>query len=138
MENSVLVANLFKWVLVLGGGILLVVTAMAYSASRASASEPEKSREETGLELISNGALLVDVRTEAEFQAGHLEGALLIPFDETAQRISEYGTDKDRQIVLYCRSGNRAGKAEKTLRDLGYTNVHNAGGLEALQGVESD
>jgi phage shock protein E len=136
MENSVLAANLFKWILALGGTVLLVVTAMAFSASRATAGDSEKSREEIGWELISNGALLVDVRTEAEFESGHLEGALLIPFDETAERVAEYGTDKDRPIVLYCRSGNRAGKAEKTLNDLGFTKVHNAGGYEAMKAIE--
>ncbi|HET9251616.1 MAG TPA: rhodanese-like domain-containing protein [Candidatus Eisenbacteria bacterium] len=82
---------------------------------------------------IRSGALLVDVRTKAEFDQGHLEGALLIPHDHMAARASELGDDKTRAIVLYCRTGNRSNQAKKALERLGFTNVMNAGGYERLQ-----
>lgn len=57
--------------------------------------------------------VLIDVRTPEEFAAGHVPGALLIPYDQIAERLAEI--PKDRPIVLYCRSGRRAARAEATL-----------------------
>ena len=82
---------------------------------------------------IRSGALLVDVRTQAEYDQGHLEGALLIPHGQIAARVTELGEDKSRAIVLYCRSGNRSSQAKQALEELGYTNVMNAGGYERLK-----
>ena len=82
---------------------------------------------------IRSGALLVDVRSQAEYDQGHLDGALLIPHDQMAARASELGEDKSRAIVLYCRSGNRSSQAKKALEAQGYTNVMNAGGYEGLK-----
>lgn len=82
---------------------------------------------------IRSGALLVDVRTQQEFDQGHLENAILIPHDQIAARASELGTDKHRAIVLYCRSGSRSSQAKLALEKLGYTDVMNAGGYEALK-----
>ena len=87
-------------------------------------------------EAIRGGAVLVDVRTQDEFDQGHLDGALLIPYDEIARRASELGDSRERTIVLYCRTGNRSGKAKGTLDELGYTHVINAGGYEALKRAE--
>ena len=82
---------------------------------------------------IRGGALLVDVRSQNEFDQGHLEGAALIPHDQIASRASELGSDKSRPIVLYCPSGNRSARAKRTLEGLGYTNVMNAGAYESLK-----
>ena len=82
---------------------------------------------------IRAGALLVDVRTPAEYAQGHLENALLIPHDQIAARAAELGDDKARPIVLYCRSGNRSSQAKKALEGLGFTDVRNAGGYEGLK-----
>lgn len=79
----------------------------------------------------------IDVRTEAEWNAGHLKGAILIPYNEIAQRIGEHVKNKRQPINLYCRSGRRAEIALQTLEKLGYINVQNRGALENLrrQGV---
>ena len=71
---------------------------------------------------------VVDVRTEAEWDTGHLEGALHIEW----QNILNISSDiqKDEEIFLYCRSGNRSGKATKILVDAGYLNAKNAGSIE--------
>jgi len=88
--------------------------------------------ESTAWQKINDGALLVDVRTPGEHQQGHLEGALLIPHTEVAARIAEFGDDKSRPVVLYCKSGGRAGKAQKVLEENGFTHVVNAGGYRDL------
>lgn len=82
---------------------------------------------------IRSGALLVDVRTQAEYDQGHLDGALLIPHDQIASRAAELGDDRNRAVVLYCRSGNRSSQAKKALEGLGFTNVRNAGSYESLK-----
>ncbi len=92
--------------------------------------------EQRAWQEIRGGALLVDVRTPREYAAGHLEGALLIPYDQVKQRLVEFGEDKGRSIVLYCRSGRRAGVAERILREAGFTNVLNAGGYEAMRAAQ--
>ena len=76
----------------------------------------------TGMSLT-----VIDVRTEAEWNTGHLEGALHIEW----QDILEISSDipKDEEIYLYCRSGNRSGKATKILLDAGYVNAKNAGSI---------
>lgn len=91
------------------------------------------SKEETAWNMLDHGALLVDVRTQKEYDAGHLEGALLIPHDEIAARLAELGDDTHRPIVLYCRSGHRAGLAQTTLEENGFTRVFNGGGYEPLK-----
>lgn len=75
----------------------------------------------------------IDVRSAEEFQAGHLEGAVNIVHTDIAAKIGAVTQDKNAEIQLYCRSGRRSGLAEAELKKLGYTNVHNAGGYEALK-----
>ena len=70
---------------------------------------------------------VVDVRTEAEWNTGHLEGALHIEWQNILKISSD--VDKDEEIFLYCRSGNRSGKATKILLDAGYANTKNAGSM---------
>ena len=79
---------------------------------------------------IAEGALLLDVRTPAEFAEGHIDGALNIPVQVLPQRIDELG-DRSRPIVVYCRSGMRSANAAQILGRAGYT-VHDAGGMSNL------
>ena len=78
---------------------------------------------------IRGGALVIDVRSPAEFGDGHFNGAVNIPLDELLTRLSELGSDKTRSLVVYCASGARAGKASRQLKQAGFTKVLNAGGL---------
>ncbi len=119
------------WVLMIVAAVL-VAGFFVMSQTRAN----ETSREARGWELIAQGALLVDVRTPEEFASGHLENAVNIPHTETVARLSEYGANKNQSIVVYCRSGNRSGIAEGLLVEHGFTNVHNAGGYEAIMKVK--
>ena len=75
---------------------------------------------------------MIDVRTDAEFQQGHLPGAINIPYDQIVERRAELPPDLNRPIVLYCRSGRRSGIARQSLEKLGFTNAINAGGYDAL------
>ena len=74
--------------------------------------------------------VLVDVREPHEFAAGHLDGAKLIPLSQLPQRMIDIPTDRD--VVLYCQSGSRSGRAQQLMQEAGFTRVRNlAGGLAA-------
>lgn len=90
-------------------------------------------REQTAWQKIHQGALLIDVRTQAEFEEGHLDNALHIPYQMIVNTLKTKKISQDAPIVLYCRSGNRAGKSIKMLIKAGYTNLHNGGGISALR-----
>lgn len=82
----------------------------------------------TAQQVAAAGAVIVDVRTPTEYQAGHIPGARLIPFDQMASRAGEL-PGKDRPVLLYCRTGRRTAMAAATLRQLGYTAVYDLQGL---------
>ncbi len=77
--------------------------------------------------------IIIDVRTQKEWDSGHLAQAIHIPYTEIAQEIGDVASDKDAKIVLYCASGARSGKAKEVLDELGYTHVENAGGYDDIQ-----
>lgn len=79
--------------------------------------------------------LILDVRTPAEFAAGHIPGAVNIPHTEIEARMSELGDQQDREIVVHCKSGRRAGMAEEQLVAAGYTNILHLDG--DMQGWEA-
>jgi len=83
------------------------------------------------MEMMASGNpyTLVDVRTAAEFDEGHIEGALLLPIDELETLAAEQLTDKEAVILVYCRSGNRSAQASALLVELGYTNIYDFGGI---------
>ncbi len=76
------------------------------------------------------GRYIVDVRTAEEWNAGHIDGAVLIPHEQVGDRIGSVIADKGAPIAVYCRTGRRSGIAMETLQKLGYTDVVNYGGLE--------
>jgi phage shock protein E len=77
--------------------------------------------------------IIVDVRTQEEYDSGHIEGALHKPYDQIDAGISNLLPDKSRHIIVYCAKGGRAEKARQTLEALGYTNVENGGGYGDMQ-----
>jgi rhodanese-related sulfurtransferase len=81
-------------------------------------------------ERIARGdaPLILDVRTPAEFAEGHLPGAINIPHDELTGRLDELGVERDAEVVVYCRTGRRAGLAESVLVETGFSNVHDLKG----------
>ncbi|HAU28958.1 MAG TPA: rhodanese-like domain-containing protein [Rhodospirillaceae bacterium] len=75
---------------------------------------------------------LVDVRSGSEFAAEHLEGAILIPYDNVSLRVPEIFPNLDTPLQLYCRTGHRASIALSALKKMGYTNVTNLGGMNDI------
>jgi len=75
-------------------------------------------------------AMVIDVRTEQEWRAGHLEGAILIPHDRIEQEIAAVAPDKKTRIYLYCRTGRRTGLAFDALKKAGYEDLVNLRTLE--------
>lgn len=75
----------------------------------------------------------IDVRSAEEYQAGHLVGAVNIPYTEMAEKISSITTDKNAEIHLYCRSGRRSEVALQTLKQMGYTKIVNHGAYDDLK-----
>lgn len=73
--------------------------------------------------------VIIDARTEEEFNTGHIEGAIMIPEYEIADRAEEEIPNKDVLILVYCRSGRRSKIAAEELVKLGYTNVKEFGGI---------
>ena len=78
---------------------------------------------ETFLASPPAGALVLDVRSPAEYASGHVPSARNIPHDELADRLAELEGAKDRPVVVYCERGGRAKVAAATLREAGYTNL---------------
>ena len=75
------------------------------------------------------GYIILDVRTQEEYDEGHIPGAILIPHTEIEARAEEVLTDKDQLILVYCRSGRRSKIAAEALLELGYTNIKEFGGI---------
>ena len=80
------------------------------------------------LQLFATNTFVIDVRTDDEFKSGHLESAINIEWQDIVSVATII--DKDDQIYLYCRSGNRSQKATNILIDVGYKNVINLGSLK--------
>ncbi len=75
--------------------------------------------------IISEGAFLVDVRSPGEFNSGHVKGSVNIPLDNITQQLAKFKGKKN--IIVFCRSGNRSGQAKSILEQNGFTKVVNGG-----------
>ena len=75
------------------------------------------------------GYIILDVRTQEEYDQGHIPGAIVIPHEEIGEKAEEVLTDKDQLILVYCRSGRRSKIAAEALVELGYTNIKEFGGI---------
>lgn len=75
------------------------------------------------------GYIILDVRTQEEYDQGHIPGAIVISHEEIAEKAEEVLTDKNQLILVYCRSGRRSKIAAEALAELGYTNIKEFGGI---------
>lgn len=82
-------------------------------------------------QLVAQGAVIMDVRTPAEFNSGHIKGAINVPLQNIEKSLSKF--KKDQVIITCCASGMRSGSARGILRSKGFTNVHNGGGWASLK-----
>ena len=75
------------------------------------------------------GYIILDVREQDEYDAGHIPGAIVISHEEITEKAEKMLTDKDQLILVYCRSGRRSKIAAEALTELGYTNIKEFGGI---------
>ncbi len=99
--------------------VLALSVAGCRQDSSASGAVAERSADGDAYRLVAQGAWLLDVRTPQEFASGHINGAINIPVDQLGARLDELG-ERDRPVVVYCRSGHRSGIAAKILRKAGF------------------
>ena len=79
------------------------------------------------------GSVLIDVRTEDEFDSGHIPGSINIPLDSLESVYDEI-SDEETPVFVYCRSGSRSEQAKYMLAEMGYGNVTNIGGIQDWTG----
>ncbi|MAF16248.1 MAG: sulfurtransferase [Marinomonas sp.] len=87
-------------------------------------------RSDIAWQALEQGAVLIDVRTASEYRADHIEGAVNMPLSSLSKLANPL--DRDKAVVVYCRSGSRASHAKRQLYDMGFTHVLNGGGLEEM------
>ncbi|NGO39085.1 rhodanese-like domain-containing protein [Limisphaera ngatamarikiensis] len=114
------------------GVILAIVVAVIWLRRSAVAAglTPEQVRAH-----LKAGAQVVDVRTPEEYRQGHVSGATNVPLDQIRARAPQVFPDKQRPLLLYCRSGRRSSLAEQELKQIGYTNVWSLGGLDRARSL---
>jgi len=112
------------------GAMLIGCTAVPQATGEPSAAYRKITAEQAKAKMDeTDGWILLDVRTAAEFEEAHIAGAMLIPDDEITARVAEEIPDQDAMIFIYCRSGRRSASAAQAMADMGYTNVHDFGGI---------
>ena len=120
-----------NWILVLALLVILVLLARTYIG-------PGSGRGVGAMQAVTminhNNAIIVDVRTDNEFQNGHILNAIHIPLGLFESKIQELDAYKNRPIIASCQSGNRSGQALGLLKKRGFTDVYNlSGGILAWQ-----
>ena len=107
--------------------ILLLLTVIL--AGCADTASPVRLTWDEAAEIISDGAIVLDVRSLNEFNTGHIPGAVSLPIDEIAEAVRHMIPDKEQIVLVYCRSGARSATAAAILADMGYQNVFDLGGI---------
>lgn len=108
-------------------GLLALISARRYLVNRSVAQHSVREVEE---KIMTNrGVFLLDVRTEKEWQQGHIKGAHHIPLHELARRSSELDKHKNKEIICYCQTGNRSISAALRLKRFGFTAASMKGGM---------
>jgi rhodanese-related sulfurtransferase len=107
---------------------MMVLTGCAQEAEKAVYRNITPEEAKTVMDA-ETGYVILDVRTEEEYDQGHIPGAILIPHEEIGEKAEEALTDKDQLILVYCRSGRRSKIAAEILVELGYTNILEFGGI---------
>ena len=83
---------------------------------------------------LEDGHVILDVRRQDEYDAGHIPGAILIPNESIGTEQPEELPEPNQIILIYCRSGNRSKQAAQKLFDMGYTNIYEFGGINEWTG----
>lgn len=91
-----------------------------------------KSEQPDFSQMLENGGIIIDVRSQGEFKSGHIKGSKNIPLNALGSNLNKIKA-KDKPVITCCASGMRSASARKMLQSYGYTNVHNGGGWKSLQ-----
>ena len=114
--------------------ILLLLGSLLGSSALLAESVPAVSPQQAAEMQLQQQAIIIDVRENDEWNAGHIAGAIHIPLGEIQSRITELTKYQNSSIITQCRSGARSAKAANMLKVAGFTNVRNLdGGLNAWQ-----
>ena len=117
--------------------VLCVATGCSVSGQSTGSNDTAKSytqiSQEKAKEMMAkdDGHIVVDVRRQDEYDAGHIPGAILIPNESIGTEQPKELPDLDQIILIYCRSGNRSKQAAQKLFDMGYTNIYEFGGINS-------
>ena len=118
-----------KWMFVILAAMLLTACGQDQEGDREAVYMNITAEEAKQIMDSQEGYVILDVRTQEEFNQGHIPGAILIPDTEIEGKAEEILTDKDQLILVYCRSGRRSKLASEALVKRGYTNIREFGGI---------
>lgn len=112
-------------------GVLIILISVIWVRTKNGNSRTIKISAEKAKQRLNNerGIILLDVRTPQEYRRKHIPNSILIPVTVLADEAVNKIPDKNTEIIVYCRTGNRSASAVKILTDLGYTNIHDLGGI---------
>lgn len=111
---------------------VLIVGFLFYS--RAQANVPTISSDEAREYLTDSNYQFIDVRTDGEYDSGHIPNSMHIPLHQIQDRMSEIDSLKNKNIIVYCRSGARSSKATKILVEAGFDVLNLSGGVLSWKG----
>lgn len=116
--------------------LLLLLTLLAGCSAQETAGAYRQVGMQEAMEILQSGEdyILLDVRTQQEFDESHIPGAICIPNETISDTPPTELSDKDRLILVYCRSGNRSKQASAKLAAMGYTNIVEFGGINDWPG----
>lgn len=109
--------------------MLLVLTACGGTATMGNTYQ-QITQQEAKVMMDTQDVIILDVREQSEYDAGHISGAILLPVGTISKESAAAVIPKlDSVVLVYCRSGNRSKTASKALVELGYTNIYEFGGI---------
>lgn len=120
--------------------LLLCVSACTSDGKNAAANVAQKTyiqiSQDVAKDMIAkdDGHIIVDVRRKAEYEGGHIPGAILVPNESITDKKPELLPDLNQIILVYCRSGNRSKQAAQKLANMGYKKVYEFGGINTWNG----
>ena len=115
--------------------VIILLSGCTASQSSSDVSYTQITQEEAKVMMDKNdGHIIVDVRRQDEYDAGHIPGAILIPNESIGCDSPEALPDYDQIILIYCRTGNRSKQASEKLAAMGYTNIYEFGGINTWTG----
>ena len=118
-----------KWILILLAVVLLTACGNKNENNQEAAYMNITAEEAKQIMDTETGYIILDVRTQEEYDESHIPGAIVIPNTEIETRAEQELTDKGQLILVYCRSGRRSKLAAEILVALGYTNIKEFGGI---------